>query len=194
MDRHAPKFERNTLDFGADSERERAQTALDFAIGASVFLVVVAFVVAFIPGLLAPFETVEPTQAADRFAITLASDLLNDPASGPADGRVVDPVCTAAFFTQMQDGATETDDCRFDGDDTDLRSTLATDHAVNVTIENRTGEIATMEYDGTTATLDDGGNTPLRAGPSADGRPQVTVSRQVVLLDGRSHRLVVRVW
>ncbi|MFC6614739.1 hypothetical protein ACFQAS_07180 [Halopenitus salinus] len=186
MDSHAPAFERGTHDFGNEADRDRAQTALDFAIGASVFLVVVAFVVAFIPGLLAPFEAVEPTQAADRFAITLAGDLLTDPASGPADGRVIDPVCTAAFFTQMQDDATETTDCRFDGDDTDLRSTLATDHAVNVTIENRTGEIATMEYDGE--------NTPLRAGPSAGGRAQVTVSRQVVLLDGRSHRLVVRVW
>lgn len=170
--------------------RWRAQTTIDFAIGASVFLVVVAFVIAFVSGMLAPFEAVDPTQAADRFAAMLAGDLLGH----PSDGRTIDPVCTAAFFTQIQNGATETDACRFDGDDTDLESTFATDHTVNVTIEKRTGGIATLEYDGTTATLNDGGNTPLRAGPSAAGRSQVTVSRQVVLLDGRSHQLVVRVW
>ena len=33
----------------------RGQTTLDFAIGVSVFLIVVAFVLAFVPGMVQPF-------------------------------------------------------------------------------------------------------------------------------------------
>jgi len=39
--------------------RRRAQTTIDFAIGISVFLIVVAFVVAFVPTVFTPFEDVD---------------------------------------------------------------------------------------------------------------------------------------
>lgn len=159
--------------------RDRGQTAIDFAIGAGVFLVVVAAVVTFIPGMFAPFEGTDPTAAADRFAASLSGDLLGH----PSDKNTLDPACTVAFFGQMQ-GENPTHDCRFGDDEDDLGLVFATDHTVNATIEERPQGGAIAERNG----------TRLAAGPASTGQPDVTVSRQVVLLDDRSYRLIVRVW
>ncbi|WP_096391201.1 DUF7287 family protein [Halopenitus persicus] len=167
----------------------RAQTTLDFAIGASTFLIVVAFVVAFLPGMMAPFEDVDPTQAADRFADSLSGDVLGH----PVDGNRLNETCTAAFFRQLHQDAPTGDDCRFDEGATTPAEALATDHAVNVTIEARSvgGSPPSLSYGGTPV-------TPA-AGPVPDGGDTVTVARRIVLLeDGsgqrRTYRLVVRVW
>lgn len=158
---------------------DRGQTAIDFAIGAGIFLVVVAAVVTFIPGMFAPFEGTDPTAAADRFAASLSGDLLGH----PNDKNTLDPACTVAFFSQMQ-GEEPTHDCRFGDDEDDLGNVFATHHTVNATIEERPQGGAIVDRDG----------TRLAAGPPSTGQPDVTVSRQVVLLDDRSYRLIVRVW
>ncbi|SDY13492.1 DUF7287 family protein [Halopenitus persicus] len=167
----------------------RAQTTLDFAIGASTFLIVVVFVVAFLPGMMTPFEDVDPTQAADRFAESLSGDVLGH----PADGNRLNETCTAAFFRQLEQDEPKGADCRFDEGATTPAEALATDHVVNVTIEPRSvgGSPPSLSYDGTSV-------TPA-AGPDPDGIGTVTVARRIVLLDDgtgqqRTYRLVVRVW
>lgn len=81
----------------------RGQTTLDFAIGVSVFLIVVTFVLAFVPGMLQPFQasTQQETAAADRLAEQLASDVLVADVGTP---YVLDRDCTAAFFESRSDG------------------------------------------------------------------------------------------
>lgn len=56
---------------------DRAQTTQDFALGIGLFLLVVVFVLTFVPAVLAPFGTVaedERAAQAERVAIVLVSD------------------------------------------------------------------------------------------------------------------------
>ena len=62
----------------------RGQTGIDFLVGATVFLIAVGFVFAFVPSMFAPFFTggTGDTLTADRTATQLAEkDLVEDPAS-----------------------------------------------------------------------------------------------------------------
>jgi hypothetical protein len=81
----------------------RGQTTLDFAIGVSVFLIVVAFVLAFVPGMVQPFQasTQQETAAADRLAEQLAGGMLVEDVSKP---YLLDRECTVIFFESRQDG------------------------------------------------------------------------------------------
>lgn len=164
----------------------RAQTTLDYAVGAGVFLVAAAFVLAFVPGMLAPFGGADRTQVVDRAATALAGDALGDPSSP----SVLDETCAAAFFERRQ-GDRSPDDvpdsCRFDADPDTVAGALGVGApAMNVTVERADGrayELAT-----------DGGTVALRAGPPAPDDRSVAAARRTVFLDGRSLRLVVRAW
>ncbi|MDS0298483.1 hypothetical protein NDI76_06995 [Halogeometricum sp. S1BR25-6] len=163
---------------------DRGQTTIDFVVGISIFLLVVAFVVLFVPGIFDPFDGTSRTQAADRFAATLASDALGDPAT-PA---TLNATCTGAFFEQMQTNADATAACGFDATADTVAAALGTDrYDVNVTV-----------FDGgSVAELDDPAGGPavaLSAGPPVPDNEAVATTRRVVLLDGRTHQLAVRVW
>ncbi|MFC7068309.1 DUF7287 family protein [Halobaculum lipolyticum] len=162
---------------------DRAQTTIDFAVGAGVFLVVVAFVFAFAGQLLVPFTDAERAPTADRFADSLAGGVLGQ-ADEPA---VLDAECTAAFFATVQDGDTPPSRCAFGAGST-ASAVLGTDARVNVTVEERPpdGDVVVLATPSGPRTL---------ATPSAPTATQsVTVARRFVRLDGRSYRLVVRVW
>jgi hypothetical protein len=102
----------------------RGQTTLDFAVGVSIFLVVVAFVVGFVPTMLEPFDggTQEETAASDRLADQLVTDLLVEDADTP---YVLDRGCVVAFFAlENSDGdPTDDEDAYRDNDDV-VRSDL----------------------------------------------------------------------
>ncbi|MFB6117628.1 hypothetical protein [Halosegnis sp.] len=103
---------------------ERAQTALDFAIGASVFLVVVAFVLTFVPGIIQPFEssTQQETAAADRLAEQLGSGML---VADIAEPYVLDRGCVATYFAlENSDGDPGNDQDAYTDNDAVVRSTL----------------------------------------------------------------------
>jgi len=91
---------------------DRGQTVLDFAVGVSVFLIVVAFVLTFVPGMVKPFQesTQQETAAADRLADQLAADQLVENVSTP---YVLDRECTVAFFEDSNKN--EDGDGAFDG-------------------------------------------------------------------------------
>jgi hypothetical protein len=78
--------------------RDRGQTTIDFAVGVGLFLLVVAFVVAFVPTMLEPFRggAGAETVAADRVATDLSEGLLGSP-DRPS---VLDVDRTVAFFGQ----------------------------------------------------------------------------------------------
>lgn len=102
----------------------RAQTTLDFAIGASVFLVVTAFVLAFVPGMVQPFQasTQQETAAADRLAEQLAAGMLAEDVETP---YVLDRGCVATFFAlENSDGDDGNDLDAYADNDGEVRSTL----------------------------------------------------------------------
>ncbi|WP_232745070.1 DUF7287 family protein [Halorubrum aethiopicum] len=181
----------------------RGQTQIDFAVGAGVFLITLAFVVAFVPTLFEPFaagETASPL-VADRIAAGTV-DLLGVSANAsggsaavhaPTQPGVLSPACTVAFF---EPNATLADDagCPFDPD-TDPAALFGVDDDVRVAIHELDGsaENATdVEFDtrhGTVGTTLNRSTTDSTV--TADG---VTVSGRIVSLRGDQYRLTVWVW
>ena len=155
----------------------RAQTSIDFLVGMSVFLLTVAFVVAFLPSVFEPFTAADEgdTLAADRTAALLAEHLLADPATP----SVLDGTCTAEFF----DADGTVGDCRFTQDAGGLEEALGVGPATAVNV--------TVEEDGTAYAV---GGVDLRAGPTPPSSGSVVTARRVVLLDGEERDLFVRVW
>lgn len=94
--------------------RDRGQTTLDFAIGISVFLLVVAFTLAFVPGLVDPFTggLEEETVASNRVADSLSQGLLADP--DDPEPFVLDRECTILFFESVSDPSVYSGGCNFE--------------------------------------------------------------------------------
>lgn len=156
---------------------DRGQTTIDYAVGAGVFLITLAAVIAFVPGLFQPFVGgQEDTRVADRVASQLAMDLLGD----PANPYVLDETCTTEFFDA--DGVVT--GCRYSQDGASLAGALnvETNVELNVTIEDPAG-IVTVD------------GVELRAGGNPPSRFQsVTVAQRAVLYGDETYRLYVRVW
>jgi len=172
----------------------RAQTPIDFAVGAGVFLLTLAFVVAFVPSLFDPFaaaDTAAPL-VSDRIAAALADDVL---AASPADPGVLSPACTVAFFEPngtlatdagCADGVATSPDAQF-GLDRDVQvvihrpdETAPSENPANVTIPTRHGTFEDVVLSRPESPVDAGGD--------------VTVSQRLVSLHGEQYRLTVRVW
>jgi len=161
-------------DRGDAVDCDRGQTTIDYAVGVSVFLLVVAFVFAFAPSLTAPFtgDATDAVVVADRSADRVANDLLVEDPTRPA---VLNTTCTEAFFDT--DGPDRSDDCRYDANASKRKTALGVlspVRSVNVTVVG----------DGPT----------LAAGPSPSRGADVSVARRAVLLDGSDASVVVRVW
>jgi len=161
------------------SESERAQTTIDFAIGIGLFLIVVAFVVAFVPTIFTPFQSTEGPQTADRIATSLSADRLGD----PSEPYVLNATCTEGFFDQLNGGGPAPSTCQFNTSADTTREMFSLDRTrdVNVTIRHANGSIV------------DGG-VRLAAGPTPPETTSVTSATRVVSLDGHSRRLIVRTW
>ncbi|XVH30977.1 DUF7287 family protein [Haloferacaceae archaeon DSL9] len=155
----------------ASAPTARGQLTLDFAVGISLFVLVVVSVFAFVPGMFGSFDGSAGAPAADRFATTLTADLLGEPSTAGA----LNETCTAAFFAQLGGGPDVHDGCRF-GPETTLSAQLATDRRVNATIETRTGAVV------------------YTAGDAPSDRASIVSATRAVLLGGETHRVVVRVW
>jgi len=151
--------------------RDRGQTAQDFAIGVSVFLLAVLFVFAYLPSTLASSdaEIEQRAYTADRLTASVFANVT------AADGaNRLNETRTRQFFTRHDDDAA-------------LRAnySLPTTASANVTLET---------LQGVTVTLDEGG-PPITAaaGDTYAGQVGATTTR-IVWLDGTRYRLVVRVW
>ncbi len=157
----------------------RAQTTVDFAIGVGLFLLVVAFVVAFVPTIFAPFQSTEGPQTADRIATSLSTDQLGD----PAEPYVLNRTCTEGFFDQLNGGGPAPSTCAFNTSATTTRELFALDRTrdVNVTIRYANGSV-----------VDSG--VRLAAGPAPPETTSVASATRAVALEGQTRRLVVRTW
>ena len=175
---------------------DRAQTPIDFAVGAGVFLLTLAFVIAFVPTLFDPFsaaETASPV-VSDRVAAAVAGDLL---AASPAEPGVLSPGCTVAFFT-ADDGLADDAGCGFnasappseqfglDGDVQVIVHALderaPSENPATVTIVTEHGTFEDVDLDRATGT------------PTGTSRDDITVSRWLVSIHGTQYRLTVRMW
>jgi hypothetical protein len=165
----------------------RGQTQLDFAIGVSIFLIVVASVLSFVPAMLEPFEssTQQETSAANRVADQLVGGTLGD----AGEPYVLDRECTIVFFEDTPDNfdsgsdntfnepysdsdSYSTSNCNFNNTEVVERVGLNTNPALNVRIH--------LERDLIGATPDD---------PDGDGVGDDDV-RDILCLDTNDDRIV----
>ena len=162
----------------------RGQTVLDYAIGVGLFFVALVAVLGIIPGMFAPFTTGADAQIGDRVADSLASDVLGDPATP----YVLDVECTWHFFEQLQTGTDAPTACRFDTtvDDPEAMFGLDSTKSLHITISDFDGNVASLEVDGDSRSLEAGDSIPTSA--------SVTTARRNVHLDGQTYRLEVDVW
>lgn len=177
----------------------RGQTTLDFALGISIFIVVILFVFTFVPGLLDPFalNSEEDTVLVGQLADRLAQDTLGD----PTEPFILDRSCTVAFFANKTPGR-----CRYGGDTLHDRLNIPSSQNVNITIE-RNATVGSSSPD--TLCWDDSGkelvaadntgacDTELTAGesPRSGGQNPATITaRRVVSLAGEDVTMKVVVW
>jgi len=185
---------------GADSRtvasrERRGQTTLDFAVGMSIFLVALVFVLAFVPGMLEPFSggTQSETPAVNRVADDLTQRTLTD----GDQAYVLDETCTVALFTSGSPSA-----CRYDGDSLSDKVGILERSPVNVTIRgdlDSSGSDSFLCWDGTADTVRERGHpdcdTVLSAGSKPAGSGGKTVSaHRVALLDGEDVTIEVVMW
>lgn len=158
---------------------DRGQTTLDYAVGMSVFLLVLVGMFAFLPSVFAPFTTDRGanTVVSDRAASRLADDLLS---AGAGDPSALDRTCTEGFFDA--DGAVPAG-CTYDTDAAALTDALGVSDYVSVNVTIREG--------GNVRSI---GGTDLRAGPDVPASADVVTASRLVLLDGSWSHLLVRVW
>ncbi|WP_435093662.1 DUF7287 family protein [Halorubrum sp. N11] len=183
---------------GPPSTGVRAQTPIDFAVGAGVFLLALAFVIAFVPTLFDPFSaasTASPV-VSDRVAAGLAGDLL---AASPTEPGVLSPACTVAYFEGEEGNATlaETANCPA-GTANDTAAEFGLDDDVLVVV-HAIGEAAPVgnastvsvdtEYGSQTVELRRSTTDPVRV-----DRGGVSVSQRLVSIEGTQYRLTVWVW
>lgn len=161
---------------GADS---RGQTLHDFAIGMTIFLLVIGYVFAFVPSLFTPFtpETDSTSVRVDRTADLLTRDALAENASAAG---LLNSTCTGEFFATTDPSAY----CRFEKSNIQTIAALPARTNVNVTMRHN-GGIATHPTTGTV----------LARGPSAEeAGGRVIRAVRIVTLLGSDYQFVVRLW
>lgn len=165
---------------------DRGQTVQDFAIGASVFLLTIAFVFAFIPTLFTPFED-EIAPGLESQASRTAAGIVDN---GSIDGR-------SNWMTGMS--AESAISAGGSGNDLQNAYDLPVTSQVNVTVTPMPPGDETILSNPMTG-------TDLASGDEFRGRPAATVSRIVVIQGvpecdpttnpdaGMACRLTVRIW
>lgn len=161
-------------DWRSATGRDRGQTTIDFAVGATLFLLTIAFVFTFVPVMFQPFATSQSDPlVADRTANRLATDVLGD----PAEPYVLNETCTTAFFagTAPPTGCPDPTDGSL-GDHPNPMLGVPDDTNLNVTL------------------VDPGGTVEGSVGDPRAGASDVITAQRRVLYRGESYELYVRVW
>jgi len=177
----------NRLPGAAFGDDERAQTVQDFAVGISIFLLVVGAVFLMFPTLFTPYEQAiadeGPDSQADRIGMLIADNVTGDETTNELTEEEV-----GYWFNQDPDG---------------LRKAVGVSDStqVNVTLTtigtDREGPID-LDDSGTVIDADE-----AAVGPSPEGRDTSTAARVVTVDDDwindpadsdPAYRLVVRVW
>lgn len=175
--------------------RLRGQTTLDFAIGMSLFLVVLIGMLLFASGAMQPFSqgSQEDIGVADRVADSLAEGLLGD----PAKPHIANTTCTVEFFADNSPNY-----CRHDGANLTSRVGVKSWQLVNVTMQaNLTGgpEEEILCWDGSNETIIHRGSNdcdqPFAIGSKPPAKSGNTVTaRRIVTVESVDATLRVEVW
>lgn len=171
----------------------RGQTTLDFAIGMSIFLLALTFVLVFVPGMLEPFSG--GAQAETPAVNRVADDLTQRTLSNASHPYVLDAECTEELFT-----AGVPAECRYDGTTLADRVGIRDFAPVNVTIRGdlpgtTDGESILCYDSGTLKETGSGCTTVLSGGSKPAGSGGKTVSaKRVALLDGHDVTIEVVMW
>lgn len=172
----------------SDSASARGQTTLDFLVGVTLFVVVVAAVVAFLPRLAAPYQHQERPAVSERAADALAADVL----AGREGPGVLNATCTRAFFAQTAEPG-----CPFDPA-ADLTGQLGIGswYSVNVTLgRNVSGREGTDVLCANGGDIGRCGSDRLALGPPVpEGGRATATARRTVYVDGVDALLEVTVW
>jgi len=180
------------------SSRRRGQTTIDFAVGMSIFLLALAFVFVFVPGMLEPFEanTQSETPATNR----VADDLIQRTLGNASRPYALDAECTRAFFEDSAPPA----NCHFDGDTTADRVGVKSRIPVNVTVQSDLdgdGVSDVVCWDAAAAQFEeqssctDAADVVLTRGSNPEGSGGKTVSAtRIALLNGKDVTVEVVMW
>jgi len=178
----------------------RGQTTLDFATGASLFLLAVLFVFAFVPGILSPFTATaqEETVTANRAADVLTKDLL----ASPGESYLLDGECTAVLLGGLVDPG-----CDFRGSTLNARLGIAGEQSINITVRGSPGAGGDelLCWNTTTQTIVNASSsarcsvsTDIRLTRETDSLARssgsVITARRIVAIDGHTATMEVRVW
>lgn len=157
------------------TERSRAQTTIDYAVGVGIFLLAIAWVVGTVPQIVQPFDDAQDRPlVANRAADRLADDAL----SPPGEQTVLLTECVDGFFQNASPPAT----CEYDTGP--VHDAVGVDDTYDVNV--------TLLHNGSVATLSDGSDATR--GDPVPSSGQVVTARRSVLVDGQLHQLLVRVW
>jgi hypothetical protein len=168
----------------------RGQTTLDFAVGSSVFLLTVIFVIVYAPTLFDPFAGGTGTKllVADRAATSLSADFL---AVSTAEPGTLSAGCVAAFFETNQSLAD--DECTTDFD---VEGTTAFEQLL--ALDGRNANVTIHELDSSADTPAeirwDGTDIEMTRSNSQAAPIDVAVATRTVSIEGQQYRLTVRVW
>jgi hypothetical protein len=181
------------------SARSRGQTTLDFTIGVTIFVVVLAGVFLFVPGTLQPFQEggQEDIVTVNRIADQLTEQSLVE----PTDPYILSADCTVEFFEDSSDP-----DCGYSGSNLQERVGHGDLQFLNITIQgpsSGSSEPNILCYDDdespgsrleSGSDCDASGETELSIGRNPDSVQSSVTARRVVELDGRDVFLVVQLW
>lgn len=177
-----------------ERRRERGQTTLDFTVGVTLFLLVVALVFLFVPGMLQPFTEggQEDIVSANRVADSLTQGALTDPRTP----HVLDPECTVRLFNRSY-----SPDCRYPDSSLNAQLGLSANAFVNVSIRGNVsagGADELLCWDQTDDKLTTRGgdcDDLLATGDTPPRNTQSSVTaRRVVEINDTDVSLIVRVW
>lgn len=180
---------------GGSAGADRGQSTLDFALGASLFLLALIGVLVFVSGTMQPFNegSRENIGVADRVADSLSEGLLAEPRTP----HVLNATCTVAFFDDNSPSH-----CRHSGTNVTERVGVKHWKLVNVTmqadVEGGPDE-ETLCWDGTDERVVEQASTDcdtvFTAGPNPPGSASDTVTaRRVVTINGTDTTMRVEVW
>lgn len=183
------------------SGRTRGQTTLDFTIGVTIFVVVLAGVFLFVPGTLQPFEEggQENIVTVNRVADQLSEHVLAE----PTDPYVLEKDCVVPFFDESEPVPSE---CNYEGGTLQERVGYGDFQFANVSIRGSiagSSKIEQLCYDSSDpagSRLESGSDcgepddTRLTVGSDLDGVESSVTARRTVELDHQTVFLVVQLW
>ncbi|MEF8838020.1 MAG: hypothetical protein V5A18_00780 [Haloarculaceae archaeon] len=179
-----------------NTESDRGQTTLDFAVGTSILLIALIAVFVVISGTLSPFTLggQEDIVMTNRVATSLSEGLLGD----PGNPHVLNATCTVYLFNESIP-ADVPPGCRYSGENLTERIGLKNWKRANLTLKSNLSaggtDSNTLCWTGSDFEECSGSGERMQVGPPApDSGGSSVTARRIVSIDGDDATLVVHIW